>query len=504
MDKSLPDLADNLPVAADDDDLLYAVRSDLPEPNIALTVGLIRAPLALAISAKADASAVDGKADAAATTAALAAKADASAMATALAAKADATALASKADSAPLAGIIGLAAAGLIVRTGSGTAAARSISSTSNRITVTNGDGVAGDVTLTLEEANINLVNCGGTLGIGHGGTGKTTAYDALDVLTVKSADMASAATLDLATSTGRYVPVTGTTTIASLGTKNAGIERVLLFSGALTLTNSANLINVTGADITTAAGDVARYISEGGGVWRMTNYTRANGTSLAGGVTDAELLALAGLTSAADKVPYFTGSGTAALADFTAAGRALVDDADAAAQRATLGLVIGTNVQAYNANLGALAGLTSAADKVPYFTGSGAAGVADFTAAARTLMAAASAATQRVALQGAATTLTDASTVATDCSLNDRFTVTLGGSRTLGNPTNVTAGAVYTWQIVQDGTGGRGLTLASNFKLAPGDYWAPSTAANAIDYLTVFARSTTALDVIGIRRGFS
>lgn len=113
----------------------------------------------------------------------------------------------------------------------------------------------------------------------------KHVTPDALAALWEQGSDVASAGTISVGE--GGYFNVTGTTTITDIdfATDRAGRLVWLKFAGALTLThNATTLILPTGANITTAAGDIACFVSEGTDNVRCVSYTRASGAALVGG----------------------------------------------------------------------------------------------------------------------------------------------------------------------------------------------------------------------------
>lgn len=103
--------------------------------------------------------------------------------------------------------------------------------------------------------------------------------------LGASEASVASASTVNLGATSSLNVLVTGTTAITSLGTVANAYRRVR-FSDVLTLThNATSLVLPGGANITTAAGDIAEFMSDAGGNWRCVNYQYATGggTGVAG-----------------------------------------------------------------------------------------------------------------------------------------------------------------------------------------------------------------------------
>lgn len=99
--------------------------------------------------------------------------------------------------------------------------------------------------------------------------------------------------------------------------------------------------------------------------------------------------------------------------------------------------------------------------------------------------------------------TLTDGPTITTDASQGTLFRVTLGGNRTLANPTNPVDGQRVLWAISQDATGSRTLALGTAFNSGAVSVTL-STAANKVDYMGAIYRSATARwDVLAFASGY-
>ena len=298
----------------------------------------------------------------------------------------------------------------------------------------------------TLKSDAITAVSNNTDVVITGSGTGGVKIGDYL--VQTKGSDISSATSLTLGKD-GNLFDVTGTTTITSIGAQGIGSIVTLQFDAALTFTHhSTNLILPGAVNIITAAGDIAVMYEYASADWRCVSYTRASGKLQPSSEVSAESFNLPITLNGTD------GSSTDA-------GDNIVLDASASS--------------------------TDVGERLLY-EGIPETAITSMRALANTFTKAQS---------GSITALTDASTIAVNLALNNHFSVTLAGNRTLGNPTNIIAGTSGSFFITQDGTGSRTLSYGSYYDFASGTAPTLTTTASKIDRIDYIARTTTSLHCV-------
>jgi hypothetical protein len=212
----------------------------------------------------------------------------------------------------------------------------------------------------------------------------------------------------------GTALNVTGTVGLNNGGTGATSAETARTNLGLGTMATQAyNNVNITGGSI---AGITALAIADGGTGSTTAAQARSNlGLNIGSDIQPFNniLTILSSVTPASDKLSYFSTSSAAAVTDFTGFGRSLVGQASAATLKTLLSLNVGSDIQAYDADLAALAALATTGIIVR--TGAG-------TVTARTLQAGANISiTNGSGVSGDPTiAVTGLATVATSGSYND------------------------------------------------------------------------------------
>lgn len=218
-----------------------------------------------------------------------------------------------------------------------GASVASKILTTSDVIAIANGGTGSGTAAGARTNLGLGALATLSTAPVANGGTGATTASAArtnLGLGTISTQDSSAVAI------TGGSI--SGITDLAiadgGTGSSTAAGARTNLGLGSIA-TQASSSVSITGGSI---SGITDLAIADGGtgastAADARTNLGLAIGTNVQ--AYDATLQSLSSLGTAANRYAYTTGVDTWAEGTITAAGRAILDDADAAAQRSTLGL---------------------------------------------------------------------------------------------------------------------------------------------------------------------
>lgn len=191
-----------------------------------------------------------------------------------------------------------------------------------------------------------------------------------------------------------------------------------------------------------------------------------------------------------------FTGAfGTSSIPNSQLANSAITLGSTSVSLGSTATSIAGlTSVTATTVNAGTggtvLSGATSGTTTI--IASATASGTLTLPAATSTLAALGVAQSFTAGQRGAISVLTDGATITADFAVANNFSVTLGGNRTLANPSNQTAGQAGIIVITQDGTGSRTLAYGANWKFPSGTAPTLTTTASAVDVLVYYVESAS------------